>query len=133
MDLEEKRVAVLADDFDAVIIPGGAAPDPTRDDAAMVAFVHDMAQHGKLVAAISYAGQALTSAEDEHEGYTPRFFGLKARVVGKQGPFAESAVIREGNLITARPPVDLLAFCRMIIEALHAADSNPLDHLKNYG
>lgn len=122
-----------ANAFDAAIIPGGAASDTMRDDAAMVAFVHDMEQHGKIVAAISYAGQALTAAHDEHDEHTARFFGLKARVVRPHGPFAESAVIREGNLITARPPVNLLAFCRMIIEALHAADSDPLEHMKDYG
>jgi hypothetical protein len=44
-----------------------------------------------------------------------------------------SGVIREGNLIRAHPPVALLAFSRMIIEALLAADSNPAEHIKDYG
>jgi protease I len=99
----------------------------------MVALVHAMEQHGKVVAAISYAGQAMTSAHDEHDEHTVRFFGLKTRVVREEATFAESAVIREGNLITARSPVDLPAFCRMIIAALAAQTSTPLEHVKNYG
>lgn len=130
-DISAHEVGV--DDFDAVIIPGGAAPDAMRHDPAMVALVHDMEQHGKVVAAISYAGQAMTSAHDEHDAHTVRFFGLKARVVREEAAFAESAVIREGNLITARSPVDLPAFCRMIIAALAAQSSTPLEHVKDYG
>jgi hypothetical protein len=34
------------------------------------------------------------------------------------GFYKDSAVIRHGNLIMARTPVDLPAFCRMIIAAL---------------
>jgi protease I len=124
---------VGADDFDAIVIPGGAAPEAMRRDPAMVALVHDMEQHGKVVAAISYAGQAMASAHDEHDAHTVRFFGLKARVVREEAAFAESAVIREGNLITARSPVDLPAFCRMIIAALVVQSSTPLEHVKNYG
>lgn len=130
-DVSADRVGANA--FNAVIIPGSAAPDTMCDGAAMVAFVHDMEQRGKLVAAISYAGLALTSAYDEHDEHIARFFGLKERVVRARGPFAKSAVIREGNLITARPPVNLLAFSRMIIEALQAADSEPLEYLRDYG
>lgn len=130
-DISAEEVEV--DAFEAVIIPGGAAPDAIRCDPAMVAFVHDMEQAGKIVAAVSYAGQALTSAHNEHDAYTVRFFGLKAHAIQTEGPFAKSAVIRQGNLITARPPVDLLAFCRMIMDALIAAESNPSARMKDYG
>jgi hypothetical protein len=33
-------------------------------------------------------------------------------------PYKDSSVIRQGDLIMARLPVDLPAFCRMIIAAL---------------
>ena len=38
--------------------------------------------------------------------------------VRDKGPCKDSAVIRQGTLIMARLPVDLPAFCRMIIAAL---------------
>lgn len=124
---------VSADDFDAIIIPGSTAPDVTRSDPAITTLLHDMEQRGKVVAMISYADQTLTSAHDEHDEHTARFFDVNARVQQEDGAFAESTVLREGNIITACPPVNLLAFCRMIIVALMAAASSPSAHLKNYG
>lgn len=96
---------VSADDFDAVIIPGGAVLDALHRDPAMAALVHDMEQRGKVV----------------------------ARGQPEEGTFAESGVLCEGNVITACPPVNLPAFCRMIIVALMAANSTPSEHLKDYG
>jgi deglycase len=96
---------VSADDFDAIIIPGGAAPDAIRRDPAMAALVRDMEQLGKVV----------------------------ARVPREEGTFTENTVLREGNVITACPPVNLPGFCRMIIVALMAANSTPAEHLKDYG
>jgi protease I len=124
---------VSADDFDAIIIPGGAAPDAMRRDPAMAALIHDMEQRGKVVVAISSPDPVLTSVHDEDDAHTKRFFSLKARVQQAEGVFAESTVLREGNVITACPPVNLTAFCRMIIVALMAAHSTPSEHLKNYG
>jgi protease I len=94
-----------ADDFDAIIIPGGAVPDAIRRDPAMATLVHDMEQRGKMV----------------------------ARVQQAEATFAEPAGLREGSVITARPSVNLPAFCRMIIVALMAANSTPSEHLKDYG
>jgi hypothetical protein len=75
----------------------------------------------------------LTSTPEAAEADSERFFGLKARVQQDEGAFAESTVLREGNVITACPPVNLPAFCRMIIVALMAANSTPSEHLKDYG
>jgi protease I len=127
---------VGANDFDAIVIPGGEASDSMQHDAAMVALVHNMEQAGKVIAAISYAGQAMTSAHDEHDEHTAQFFGLKAPVQQAAGPLAKSAVIREGNLITARPPINLPAFCRMIIAALVAldtTDTTPVEPIEDGG
>lgn len=130
---DSQAAQVSADDFDAIIIPGGAAPDTIRRDPAMTALVHDMEQRGKVVAAIAEADQPLTSTPEAAEADSERFFGLKARVQQDEGAFAESTVLREGNVITACPPVNLPAFCRMIIVALMAANSTPSEHLKDYG
>lgn len=126
--------AVSADDFDAMIIPGGATPDAMRRDPAMARLIHDMEQRGKVVAAISHADRPSASSHgQEREEHAARVFGLKARVQQEEGAFAESTMLREGNIITACPPVDPIAFCRMIIVALMAANTKPSAHLKNYG
>jgi protease I len=122
-----------ADDFDAIIIPGSPSSQAMRSDSAVTTLIHHMEQTGKVVAAISYGDQTSMPAQDPSDEQTMRFFGLKARVQQEEGAFAESTILREGNIITACPPVHLQAFCRMIIVALMAAASSPASHLKNYG
>src|SRR3989338_6916484 len=53
---------VRAVEFDAVIVPGGYAPDMMRRHPAMVGLVREAAQQGKVVAAICHAGWMLVSA-----------------------------------------------------------------------
>lgn len=43
---------MTAVEFDAVVVPGGYAPDMMRRHEAMVKLVRDAAQQGKVVAAI---------------------------------------------------------------------------------
>jgi len=124
---------VSADDFDAIIIPGSATPDAMRSDPAIMTLIHDMEQRGKVVAAISYPDQPPTSAHEADDEQAARLSDVNARVQQEDGAFAESTVLREGNVITACAPVNLLAFCRMIIVAMMAAASGPSAHLKNYG
>src|SRR5262245_46004603 len=45
---------VSAGDFDAVVIPGGFAPDYFRRDPETIRFVRDMHTRGKVVAAIRH-------------------------------------------------------------------------------
>jgi protease I len=45
---------ISADEIDAVIIPGGYAPDRMRRHEAMVKLVREAAQKGKIVAAICH-------------------------------------------------------------------------------
>src|SRR5688572_10117176 len=45
---------VSADDFDQLVVPGGFAPDFMRRTPAMIKLVSNMAEQGKVVAAISH-------------------------------------------------------------------------------
>src|SRR5690625_277144 len=54
---------VTADDFDAVIIPGGMAPDRMRQHKSMVGLVRDAAAAGKPVAWICHGGWVAVSAD----------------------------------------------------------------------
>src|SRR5438045_4170579 len=54
---------ISTNDYDAVIVPGGYAPDRMRRDPDMVRFVRDMNEQGKVVAAICHAGWLLVTAD----------------------------------------------------------------------
>ena len=109
---------VSADDYDAVLVPGGYAPDHMRRSPAMVKLVREAYQQGKIVAAICHAPWMLASA-NVLRGKTATSVGaIKDDVVNAGANWVDKEVVRDGNLITSRKPDDLPAFCREIIAAL---------------
>jgi len=105
-------------DFDAVVIPGGSAPDRMRRHPPMVDFVREMNSQKKIIAAICHAGSMLVSANVLRGKNVTGFFSIKDDLVNAGGRYEDREVIRDGNLITSRTPQDLPAFCRSIVEAL---------------
>lgn len=105
-------------DFDAVIIPGGYAPDLMRRNPAMVQFVHDMDSAGKPVAAICHAGWMIASARIVKGRRATCFHSIKDDLVAAGAKWVDEPVVVDGNLITSRVPEDLPAFCQAIIGAL---------------
>jgi protease I len=110
--------SVGAPDFDAVIVPGGYAPDRMRRNAAMLKLVRDSFTQGKIVAAICHAGWVLVSAGILKGKKATCVSAIKDDVVNAGATYVDQEVVRDGNLITSRTPEDLPAFCRGIIAAL---------------
>jgi len=109
-----------AEQFDAVVIPGGFAPDYMRRSEAMVRFVRDANDEGKIVAAICHAGSMLVSAKVLMGKTVTCYKSIKDDVINAGGKYVDRAVVRDGDLITSRVPDDLPAFCSEIISALKA-------------
>ena len=109
------------EDFDAVIIPGGYAPDLMRRNADMVKFVHDMDAAGKPVAAICHAGWMIASAKIVKDRKATCFYSVKDDLIAAGAKWVDEPVVVDGNLITSRVPEDLPAFCQAIIGALAPA------------
>ena len=105
-------------EFDAVIVPGGYAPDVMRRHAAMVALVREASQQGKVVAAICPAGWMLVSAGILKGKRATSFFSIKDDLVAAGANWVDEEVVIDGTLITSRKPDDLPAFCRAIVGAL---------------
>ena len=102
---------VSAADFDAVIIPGGYAPDRMRRHPAMVALVRQAVQSDKVVAAICHAGWMLASAEVLQGRTVTGFYAIKDDLVHAGAHYRDAEVVVDGNLITsrqARRPAGLL-------------------------
>lgn len=109
---------VQARQFDAVIIPGGYAPDRMRRHPDMVALVREAARQNKVVAAICHAGWMLASAEVLRGKKVTGFFAIKDDLIHAGANYQDAEVVVDGNLITSRQPEDLPAFCQAIIAAL---------------
>jgi protease I len=108
---------VSAKDFDILIIPGGYAPDHIRRCEAMVRLTSDMAEQGKVVAAICHGPWVLCSTQALKGRKATCFVAIKDDVINAGGKYADAEVIRDGNLITSRKPDDLPAFLQTIIQA----------------
>lgn len=54
MQPDDTTTEAIASEFDAVIIPGGMAPDKMRCNLNTVRFVQEAVQQGKLVAAVCH-------------------------------------------------------------------------------
>jgi protease I len=109
---------VTADDFDAVVIPGGFAPDFIRRHESMLKLVRDMAERGKVLAAICHGPWVLCSTTALRGKRATCFFAIKDDVVNAGAKYQDAEMIRDGNLITSRKPDDLPAFTVAIMEAL---------------
>jgi len=118
VSVDVQAEAVSAVEFDAVIVPGGYAPDLMRRSEAMVRLVREAFHQGKLVAAICHAGWMLVSAGILKGRTATSFFSIKDDMVNAGATWVDQEVVVEGNLVTSRKPDDLPAFCREIVRAL---------------
>lgn len=109
---------VHASEYDAVVVPGGWAPDTLRQDMRVLKFVREMNEAGKVVAAICHAGWVLASADVLRGRKATCFRAIKDDLIHAGASYVDSEVSVDGNLITSRMPTDLPAFCREIVSAL---------------
>ena len=103
-------------DFDAVIIPGGYAPDILRRYDAVNAFVRSLHEKGKVVASICHGGWVLVSAGILKGKTATSFFAIKDDIANAGATFVDREVAVDGNLITSRKPEDLPAFMREVLK-----------------
>jgi protease I len=114
--------AAVEIDFDAVIIPGGYAPDRMRRHPPMLDLVRRVFQRGGLVAMICHAGWVPISAgiiEGKKVTSTP---AIKDDLINAGAQWIDLEAVQDGNLISSRGPEDLPAFCQAIISALRRQD-----------
>ncbi len=115
---EAAAARVRASDFDAVVIPGGHAPDRMRLRHAMVDLVRDAVASGRPVAAICHGPQLLISADVLRGRTLTCWPSIAVDVRNAGGLYVDRPVVEDGNLITSRKPDDVPAFAAAILRAL---------------
>lgn len=112
---------VSANDFDAIIVPGGFAPDFLRRHESVLRLVSDMAEQGKVIAAICHGPWVLCSTQALKGKRATCFFAIKDDVSNAGARYVDEECVRDGNLITSRKPDDLPAFMQAVIQAVREA------------
>ena len=105
-------------DFDALVIPGGYAPDRMRLRHAMVDLTRAIAAEGKPVAAICHGPQLLISAGVLRGRTVTCWPSIAIDVTNAGGLYVDRPVVEDGNLITSRKPDDVPRFTAAVIRAL---------------
>lgn len=109
---------INANDFAGVVIPGGFAPDFIRRSEAMLKFVRDLASQNKILAAICHGPWVLCSTTALRGKKATCFYAIKDDVINAGAEYQDAQTVVDGNLITARKPDDLPAFCMALLAAL---------------
>jgi len=109
---------VEASQFDAIIVPGGYAPDKMRLHQPMVDLVREAHAEGKIIAAICHGPQLLISADIVKGRRVTSWPSVAVDLKNAGAIWVDEPTVRDGNIITARKPADLPKFNKAIIEAL---------------
>ncbi len=114
---------VAANDFDALVIPGGYGPDHLRLDEASVALTRHLFHAGKLIAAICHGPQLLIEADVVRGRKLTSWPSVRKDLENAGARWRDAEVVVDETLVTSRKPDDLDAFCAAILKQL-AGDKN---------
>ncbi|XP_050408290.2 putative cysteine protease YraA [Patella vulgata] len=109
---------IKVQDLDALIIPGGFAPDYWRRDKRFLDLVKGVYEAGQPVAAICHGAWMFCSAKILQGKKLTCFVAIKDDVENAGGLYEDKSVVVDGNMITSRLPADLPDFCKAIIAQL---------------
>ncbi|MCX6742227.1 MAG: type 1 glutamine amidotransferase [Candidatus Pacearchaeota archaeon] len=109
---------VSAKEFDAIVIPGGWAPDYLRRNNKVLQLVAEMNKQKKPIAAICHGGWVLASANILKGRTATCFIAIKDDIINAGAKYIDKAVVVDGNLITSRTPDDLPAFMIELLKKL---------------
>ncbi|KUK45835.1 MAG: ThiJ/PfpI domain-containing protein [Anaerolinea thermophila] len=104
--------------FDAVIVPGGWAPDKIRRIDAVKKIVKTMYDADKIVGMICHAGLVGISAGIVAGHEATGSLGIKDDIVNAGASWRDEPAFRSGNIVWGRVVPDIPYFCRELIKAL---------------
>lgn len=105
----------LEQDFDAVIIPGGNAPEALRVNEDTINFIKDLDRKSKLIAGICHGPQVMISANIIQEKTLTCYKGIRDDVINGGAIYVDKEVVVSRNIITSRTPDDEPAFIQAIL------------------
>lgn len=111
---------VRAEEFDALVIPGGWAPDKLRRIPAVLELVRGFDQARKPIAMICHAGWVPISAKILQGRKVTGVSAIRDDLENAGAQYLDRSVVVDGHLISSRTPADLPDFCRALIAALTA-------------
>jgi len=109
---------VTADEFDAIVVPGGWAPDKMRRYEAITSLVRSIYDQGKIVGMICHAGLVGISAKIVAGHPATGSLGIKDDLVNAGATWVDEPAFRSGQIVWGRVVEDIPAFNRELVQAL---------------
>jgi protease I len=108
-------------EYDAILIPGGWAPDKLRRSESVRQIVSQMNTEGKIVGMICHAGLVGISAGIVRGHMATGSEGIKDDLINAGATWYNQPAFRSGNIVWGRVVADIPDYCRELVAAL--ADS----------
>jgi protease I len=117
IDVDRTLDDVSADQYDAVLLPGGALnADTLRAVPKVQSFLQQMAREDKPMAVICHAPWELVSAGLAQGRTMTSYHTIQDDIRNAGATWVDREVVVDGNLVTSRQPSDLPAFNREMLQ-----------------
>jgi protease I len=111
-----------ADDFDALILPGGVRnPDHLRMNVKVIQLIKDFAGQGKPVAAICHGPWLLVEADLLRGRTATSWPSIRTDLRNAGANVVDEAAVTDGNIVTSRNPQDVEEFTEAVIDLVENA------------
>ena len=104
--------------FDAIIVPGGWAPDKLRRYDSVKTLVGDMHARRAIVGMICHAGWVGISAGIVKGVRATGSVAIKDDLENAGATWVDEAAFRDGNIVWGRVVADIPDFCRELVSAI---------------
>ncbi|MCL5258187.1 MAG: type 1 glutamine amidotransferase [Firmicutes bacterium] len=120
---EELVADCTADDFDALLIPGGSSPDRIRTNKEVQRFVREFDTAKKPIFVLGHGPHVLISAQIVRGRQLTGAHSIADDIRNAGGLYRDQAVVHDGNWVASRDPEDVSQFNRAVLEKLASASS----------
>lgn len=118
-DVDLPITSARAEDFDALLLPGGVAnPDQLRVDRRVLEFVRDFFTQHKPVASICHGPWTLIDAGVVKGRRMTSYPSIRTDLVNAGAKWSDEACVVDNGLVTSRDPDDLPAFNAKLVEEI---------------
>ena len=112
----------LADDFDALILPGGVRnPDHLRTNVRVIQLIKDFAEQGKPIGAICHGPWLLVEADLLRGRTATSWPSIRTDLRNAGANVVDKAAVTDGNIVTSRNPQDVQEFTEALIDLIEDA------------
>jgi deglycase len=105
-------------DFDAVVVPGGWAPDKLRRSNDVKELVRRTYERGAIVGMICHAGWVGVSAGIVKGHRAVGSTGIRDDLENAGATWVDEPAFRDGNLVWGRVVEDIPAWCAVLVDAI---------------